>query len=59
MVTKLTTTSAEEETVVAFVDVIPRGDTALVAAAKNVSRKPFETGQKTSPGKDFSWFRRM
>src|SRR5712675_2649615 len=42
MSTKLTSNIEGEETVVAFVDGIPRGDTALVAAAKNGSRKAFE-----------------
>ena len=42
MSTKLTNNIEGEETVVAFVDGIPRGDMTLVAAAKNGSRKAFE-----------------
>ena len=43
MPTKLTDNSDREEAAVAFIDSIPgKGDTALVAAAKNGSRKAFE-----------------
>jgi len=42
MPTKLTNNIEGEEAAVAFVDGMPRGDTALVAAAKNGSRKAFE-----------------
>ena len=42
MPTKLTDNIEREEAAIAFVDAIPRGDTTLVAAAKNGNRKAFE-----------------
>jgi RNA polymerase sigma-70 factor (ECF subfamily) len=42
MPTKLTNNTEKEEAAIAFVDGIPRGDMALVAAAKNGNRKAFE-----------------
>jgi len=42
MPTKLINNIEREEAAIAFVDAIPRGDTTLVAAAKNGNRKAFE-----------------
>src|SRR6267154_1325736 len=59
MSTKSTNNIEGEETVVAFVDGIPRGDTALVAAAKNGSRKAFEILVKRHQEKIFLVARRI
>src|SRR5712671_1706156 len=56
MSTKLTNNIEGEETVVAFVDGIPRGDTALVAAAKNGVEKPSRSWSNVTR-KGFSWLR--
>src|SRR5882724_2169981 len=59
MPTKLTNNIEGEEAAVAFVDGMPRGDTALVAAAKNGSRKAFEMLVKRHQQKIFFVARRI